>query len=117
VATKSLPVSPFMTERLDYGFTLTRPGRTLAVHITASAPTAEGALFDATLSLRWRPWSAAAIRRTLWQFPFMTTRVIAAIHYEALRLWWKGVPLVPRSPSAAVSQALDWPPYPINPEP
>jgi DUF1365 family protein len=26
----------------------------------------------------------------------MTARVMAGIHWEALRLWWKGVPVVPR---------------------
>ena len=26
----------------------------------------------------------------------MTANVMAGIHWQALRLWWKGVPLVPR---------------------
>jgi DUF1365 family protein len=25
----------------------------------------------------------------------MTMKVMAGIHWEALRLWWKGVPVVP----------------------
>jgi DUF1365 family protein len=31
----------------------------------------------------------------------MTLKVIAAIHWHALRLWWKGVPLVPRPDAPA----------------
>ena len=34
-------------------------------------------------------------RRTLIEFPWMTAKVITAIHWEALRLWRKGVPIQP----------------------
>ena len=26
----------------------------------------------------------------------MTAQVVAGIHWQALKLWWKGVPVVPR---------------------
>jgi DUF1365 family protein len=52
--------------------------------------------FDATLSLERRPWSAREIRRALVRYPAMTAAVIAGIHWQAWRLWWKGVPVVPR---------------------
>jgi DUF1365 family protein len=32
----------------------------------------------------------------LFALPFLTIKVIAAIHWEAMRLWLKGVPYVPR---------------------
>jgi DUF1365 family protein len=51
--------------------------------------------FDATLSLDRRPWNAAEIRRVLTRYPAITARVMADIHWEALKLWWKGVPVVP----------------------
>ena len=53
-------------------------------------------LFDATLSLKRRPWNALEIRRVLRNHPAMTARVITGIHWQALQLWWKGVPLVRR---------------------
>lgn len=93
-ATKSLYVSPFMPVDLEYAFALTRPADQLVAHISARR---EGSLcFDATLSLERRPWTAGAIRRTLLAYPAMTVSVIARIHWQATRLWWKGVPPVPR---------------------
>jgi DUF1365 family protein len=52
-------------------------------------------LFDATLRMRYRPWNAHEIRRALLRFPFMTAKVIAAIHWEAARLWSKGLVVQP----------------------
>jgi len=36
---------------------------------------------------------------TFFQYPLMTLKVIAGIHMEALKLWLKGVKLVPRAPA------------------
>jgi DUF1365 family protein len=95
-ARKSLYVSPFMAADLDYAFAFSRPEASLVAHIATSK---EGRrLFDATLRLERRPWTAAEIRRALVRYPLMTASVIAAIHWEALRLWWKGLPAYPRSP-------------------
>jgi DUF1365 family protein len=52
-------------------------------------------VFDATLDLERRPWTARSVRSALLRFPWMTTKVIAAIHWEALRLRLGGVPVVP----------------------
>jgi DUF1365 family protein len=93
-AAKSLYVSPFMPVDLDYAFALTPPAGRLVAHMQTIR---EGAvLFDATLSLERRPWNATEIRRALLRYPVMTARVMAGIHWQALQLWWKGVPLVPR---------------------
>jgi DUF1365 family protein len=93
-ATKSLYVSPFMPVDLDYAFALTRPAGRLVAHM--SARRAGSICFDATLSLERRPWTPTEIRRTLLAYPAMTASVIAGIHWQAAKLWWKGVPPVPR---------------------
>jgi uncharacterized protein len=49
-------------------------------------------LFEATLALRRRPLAGGAMAATLLRFPWMTARVILAIHWQALRLWLKRVP-------------------------
>jgi DUF1365 family protein len=41
--------------------------------------------------LEYRPWTPGEIRRALLRFPLMTVKVIAAIHWEALRLSLKGL--------------------------
>jgi len=91
-AAKSLYVSPFMPVELDYAFALTPPAGRLVAHMTAGG--ASSVCFDATLSLERRPWNAVEIRRALFRSPAMTANVMAGIHWQALKLWWKGVPLV-----------------------
>jgi DUF1365 family protein len=93
-ATKSLYVSPFMPVDLEYTFGFTPPMGRLVVHMATRQAGAVG--FDATLSLQYRPWNAVEIRRVLVRYPAMTATVMAGIHWQALRLWWKGVPLVRR---------------------
>lgn len=94
VATKSLYVSPFMPVDLEYAFAFTPPAGRLVAHMKTVK--AGSVCFDATLSLERRPWSGAEIRRVLVRYPAMTATVMAGIHWQALRLWWKGVPVVRR---------------------
>ncbi len=88
---KQLHVSPFMNMSLDYAFALTPPGDRLTAHMDTLA--AGQRTFDATLTLRREPWSAASLHRALRAHPWMTLKVIAAIHWQALRLLLKGVPV------------------------
>jgi DUF1365 family protein len=88
---KVMHVSPFMGMNLDYTFLFTTPGRRLAVHMATLEE--DQVTFDATLSLRAEPWSAAGLHRALLRHPWMTAKVIAAIHWEALRLYLKKVPV------------------------
>jgi DUF1365 family protein len=50
-------------------------------------------LFDATLTLERRPWTGGELLRALLAHPAMTAKVVFAIHWEALRLWLKKVPV------------------------
>jgi DUF1365 family protein len=88
---KALHVSPFMSMKLDYTFTLTPPGRHLVVHMDTIEDGKP--FFDATLGLERRPWSARSLHRALFSHPWMTAKVIGAIHWEALRLYLKKVPV------------------------
>lgn len=93
-AAKQLYVSPFLPPDLQYAFDFSRPDASLVAHIEARD---EGvARFDATLRLERRPWTASEIRRALLRHPVMTAGVVAGIHWEALKLWWKGVPVYDR---------------------
>ncbi|MGB0036959.1 MAG: DUF1365 domain-containing protein [Candidatus Acidiferrales bacterium] len=88
---KTLHVSPFMKMELDYTFIFTPPGEHLVAHMN----TLDGgkAFFDATLSLAREPWTARSIHRALLRHPWMTAKVIGAIHWEALKLYLKKVPV------------------------
>ena len=103
-AAKSLYVSPFMPIELDYTFAFTPPASRLVAHM---ATVRAGAVsFDATLSLERRPWNATEIRRALRRHPAMTANVVAGIHWQALKLWWKGVPLVRRLTPDGVGERM-----------
>ncbi len=88
---KAMHVSPFMQMDMTYTFAFSTPGPKLGVHMTTLE--AGKPLLDATLTLRREPWSGRALHRALLRHPCMTAKVIAAIHWEALRLYLKGVPV------------------------
>lgn len=97
-STKSFYVSPFMPPDMAYAFAFTEPVDHLVMHMSLerASGTETPHTFDASLQLHHRPWDAQAIVRTLLRYPAMTVNVIAGIHWEALKLWWKGLPIVPR---------------------
>ena len=95
---KSFYVSPFMPPDMTYAFAFTEPGDRLIAHMALERTIVGDAphVFDVVLALDFRPWTAPAIARALLRHPVMTANVIAGIHWEALRLWWRGLPIVPR---------------------
>jgi len=88
---KQMHVSPFMPMELEYDWVFTEPGDRLVVHMRTLQ--AGESLFDATLNLCRRPWNSLEIGRALLRHPLMTAKVIGAIHWEALRLLIKRVPV------------------------
>jgi DUF1365 family protein len=88
---KTMHVSPFMPMELDYDFILTPPAAQLVAHMNTLE---QGQVnFDATLVLERRPWSAGAVHRALGSHPWMTLKVIVAIHIQALKLYLRKVPV------------------------
>jgi DUF1365 family protein len=89
---KKMHVSPFMPMEIDYHWALSRPGDHLSVYMSN---TKEGErIFNASMSLQRRPINGASLAGVLLRFPLMTAKIIFAIHWEALRLWIKGVPFI-----------------------
>lgn len=92
---KTLYVSPFMEMDLQYEFLLTPPGSALVVHMNVARRETREKVFDATLDLEFRPWTAGTIHRTLAHYPLMTAKVIGGIYLEAMRLRLKGLRQIP----------------------
>lgn len=93
-ADKGFYVSPFIAMRARYRFRLKAPGERLAVVIRQQVP--EGDLLVARHGGRRAELSDRGLLRVFAAYPLMTLKVIAAIHWQALRLWLRGAKLEPR---------------------
>lgn len=87
-------VSPFIDMAMRYHFRVSPPGRSVKLRILETD--AEGPLLAATFNGRRRELTTAALLRSFFSLPLVTLKIMAAIHWEALRLWIKGARLVPR---------------------
>lgn len=111
-ARKVFHVSPFCETRGDYRFRFARTdlgsiegrGRT-AVRVELHVDGAP--LLITSVSGRLEPLTRAAVRFALWTLPAMTAVIVARIHWHALKLWLKRLPIVPKPapPRHAVSGA------------
>lgn len=100
---KCFHVSPFFDLVGRYRFVLDEPDQRLrvAIHETrAGAP-----LMDATLAAQRRTLSDAQIVRQVLAMPWLAAKVVAAIHWQALKLWLRGARWhrKPAPPPASVS--------------
>ena len=95
---KRFYVSPFLDMDLIYDFAVTQPESRLAVVIRARRGTQ--AVMSACMAAGRRALTDAALLGCFLRMPAVTAKVIAAIHWEALRLWLKGLKLVPRTKNA-----------------
>jgi len=102
---KNFYVSPFMDMNLHYDFSVQPPDKTLRIRITVSD--AQQTLLTAALTGRAAALDDSALLRAAITYPLLTAKVMAGIHWEALRLWLKGMRLKPRpaAPAQAVSFA------------
>ena len=88
---KKMHVSPFMPMEIDYDWALSQPSQRLSVYM-ANYKDGEQ-IFDAVMMLNRKAISGWSLAGVLMRFPFMTVKIILAIHWEALKLWLKGVPV------------------------
>jgi DUF1365 family protein len=92
-ATKIMHVSPFQPVEGGYTFRYDITDDQIGIWIDYSR--GNGGLI-ATLHGVRRPLTNAGILRAVLRRPFGSRRVLALIHWQALKLWWKGVAYRPR---------------------
>lgn len=93
-ADKAFYVSPFVPLAGRYRFRLRLPGERVAVHILEGDDA--GPILAAGFRGERRPLSTREVLAACLAAPLLTWKVVAAIRYEALRLWAKGLRLHPR---------------------
>jgi uncharacterized protein len=101
---KQLYVSPFTeVDGGRYAFRLGEPG--LGVVVGVSLRDRDGPVLKTHFRGQARPIGDATIAKLSVLLPLQSFKVMGAIHFEALRLWIKGVPLTarPRHPRYAVT--------------
>lgn len=86
---KQMYVSPFIEMDQTYRFTLSAPGNALSLRIKQSGK--EGETLIATHNADAVELTDAALCKVLLTHPLMTLKVVAGIHFEAFRLFIKGV--------------------------
>jgi hypothetical protein len=98
---KLFHVSPFVGMAMRYRFRIVPPGEQVKLRILETD--CEGPLLAATFIGRRRVLSTRALFRAFVALPLVTAKILAAIHWEALRLWLKGTRLVTRPDTATAN--------------
>ena len=100
---KAFHVSPFLAMDMRYEFRIRAPDASLNIVIRGTD--ADGPIIVAALAADRRDLTDAALLGAFLRTPLLTTKVIIGIHWEAFRLWRKGLRFhgKPTSPAEPVS--------------
>ncbi|AXS41503.1 DUF1365 domain-containing protein [Breoghania sp. L-A4] len=94
---KELHVSPFNPPVGSYSFRVTPPAETITVGVALRDTS--GPVLKTHFRAHRDALSDRSLLRALARTGWMTIKVMIGIHYEAARLWFKGLRLVPRPPA------------------
>lgn len=103
---KDMYVSPFVPMDCRYNFHIQPPTETVLVAINESD--CDGPLLYASFAGKREPLTDRTLLKALFTYPLMTLKIMGAIHWEALRLWLKGVPIYrhKKAPAPLASTAV-----------
>jgi DUF1365 family protein len=86
---KEFHVSPFMDMRMSYRFRLKLPADDIRIGIVGRDE--HGVLIVANQEAKRVELSDGALARVFFTHPLVTMKVVGGIHWEALRIWLKGI--------------------------
>ena len=106
-------VSPFNGMDMGYRFRILPPGERVALRILEADR--DGPLLAATFMGKRSNATTASLLGACRQVPLLTAKVVGGIHWEALKLWWKGLrpqarPAAPQPVSHGAAE-----PFPFGP--
>lgn len=106
---KKFYVSPFNPVEGHYNFRIQPPGDELTLAITLA--TEQGPCLKAWFSGKQLPLTDANLLRSFLSLPLMPLKIIFGIHWEAIKLWIKGMRLVkhppPLEPAISISKSAN----------
>ncbi len=102
---KRFYVSPFLDMDLRYDFRIVGPDERIVVGIGASS--SAGPVLSAVLTGARKPLTDRALIGAFLTIPAVTLKVIAAIHWEALKLWAKRIQVRRRPNSTAAVPTVE----------
>jgi DUF1365 family protein len=88
---KAFYVSPFLDMDMTYDFRVVAPSERVAVAVDGSKGPAR--IIATSFAGTRRPFTDAALLRAFLRHPLVAVMVVAGIHWEALKLWGKGIGL------------------------
>ncbi len=97
-------VSPFMDMAMNYRFRIRPPGADIAFRILETD--AAGPILAASFIGNHTNLTNRSVLAAFFRIPLMTLKVVGGIHWEAMKLWFKGVRFVSR-PSAPPKISVD----------
>jgi DUF1365 family protein len=100
-ARKAFHVSPFCRVTGDYAFRFHFAADRWLARIDYFAADGSAALIETHISGRVVEMTKAAVRALPWRYPMFTLGVIARIHWQALKLWARRVPVETKPPPPA----------------
>jgi hypothetical protein len=87
-ASKVFHVSPFLSQDMEYHFRFLAPDARIGVYIDEYQ--GDALVFKACISARSVPLTDDRLIGMFCGMPLLPFKVMAAIHWQALKLWWRG---------------------------
>lgn len=100
--TKAFHVSPFMDMAQKYRFNMLPPGECVRIRILESDRT--GPILSATFIGARQNLNSLALAALCAKIPALTLKVVAAIHWEAFKIWLKGAPFYPQGTNTTATK-------------
>ena len=99
VQRKAFYVSPFLDMNQTYHFRMLPPREEVRVRILETD--GDGPILAATFSGTQKPFKTSQFLKLFFSIPLLTLKVMAAIHWEALKLWRKRIKFHSRAKSVS----------------
>ena len=93
---KKFHVSPFIKMNCNYFFRLLKPGHKISVIIDQYDDNDDKILYASQDGVR-TDFNTKYLIKSYLKHPIMTFKIIIAIHYEAFRLWTKGIKFIKKN--------------------